>query len=67
MSGLLWESGHLGWSIFALAIFSGLWLLLSDMVWRLWNTASIRLAAVMATAWIAGVVLIVLGFYFFNQ
>jgi len=67
MSGFLWESGHLVWSVFALMVFSGLWLLLSDVVWRLWNTTIVRLAAVMATAWIAGVVLIGLGFYFFSR
>ena len=67
MSGFLWESGRLGWSVFALVVFSGLWLLLSDAVWRLWNTTIVRLAAVMASVWIAGVVLIVLGFHFFSR
>lgn len=67
MSGFLWASGHLGWGIFALAVFSCVWLLLSDLVWRLRSAAIIRLASAMAAGWVAGAVLIVLGFYFFNR
>ena len=48
MSGFLWASGHLGWGIFALAVFSCVWLLLSDLVWRLRSAAIIRLASAIA-------------------
>lgn len=63
MNGFFWTSGHLGWGIFALACFSSLWWLLSDLVWRLRNTSFRELLAVMSGGWILGVLLILLGFF----
>ncbi|HJR14643.1 MAG TPA: hypothetical protein VJ833_12175 [Rhodanobacteraceae bacterium] len=63
MNGFLWTAGHLGWGIFALAVFTGLWLVLSDFCWRLTRIRITRFAATMAMGWIVGVALILLGFY----
>ena len=63
MNGLLWTSGHLGWDIFALIVFTGLWCLLADLVWRLQSVKIGRLAAAMTIGWIIGIGLIWLGFY----
>jgi hypothetical protein len=67
MNGFFWTSGHLGWGIFALVVFTGLWCLLSDLVWRLSGIKIGRLAAAMTTGWIIGVGLILLGFYLGNR
>jgi len=67
MNGFLWTSGHLGWDIFALATFTSLWWLLSDLVWRLTSIRICRLAAVMSVGWIVGVGLLLLGFYLGNR
>lgn len=63
MNDFIWASGHLGWGIFALAVFTGLWWLLSDLVWRLTRVRIGRLAMTMLIGWIVGVGLILLGFY----
>ena len=67
MSEFFWTSGHLGWGIFVLAVFTGLWWLLSDLVWRLRNVRIGRLAMAMSAGWIIGVGLILLGFYLGNR
>jgi hypothetical protein len=66
MNGFFWTSGHLGWGIFALAVFTGLWWLLSDLVWRLSNVRIGRLAVAMLIGWVIGVGLILLRFYLSN-
>lgn len=66
MNGFLWSSGHLGWGIFALAVFTGLWWLLSDLYWRLQSIRISRLLVMLATGWTIGVGLILLGFYIGN-
>lgn len=63
MNGFFWTSGHLGWGFFALVLFTGLWWLLSDLVWRLKSVGIGRLAGVMLIGWIIGVGLIFLGLY----
>ena len=63
MNGFFWASGHLGWGIFALVVFTGLCLLLSDLVWRLSSVKIGRLALAMSISWIVGVGLILLAFY----
>lgn len=49
--------------MFAIVVFSGLWLLLADIVWRLNKIRIRRFALAMSAAWAAGIVLIVAGFY----
>lgn len=63
MSGFIWASGHLGWGIFALAVFTGLWLLLTDLYWRLKRIRIRRLAVTMSIGWVVGISLILLAFY----
>lgn len=63
MNAFFWTSGHLGWGIFALVVFTGLWWLLSDLVWRLSSVKIGRLAVALAIGWSIGVGLILLGFY----
>jgi len=67
MNEFFWTSGHLGWGIFALAAFTGLWLLLSDLVWRLISIRFGRLAVTMSIGWTIGVGLILLGFFLGNR
>ncbi|HEX5352502.1 MAG TPA: hypothetical protein VFW60_00320 [Rhodanobacteraceae bacterium] len=63
MNGFLWESGHLGWGIFALAVFTGLWWLLADLVWRFKKVQFAWLMAGLAAGWVIGAGLIVLAFW----
>ncbi len=63
MNGFFWTAGHFGWGIFALVVFTALWCLLSDLVWRLSNVKIGRLAMALAIGWILGGGLILLGFY----
>ena len=63
MNEFFWTSGHLGWGIFALAMFTGLWALLADLIWRLRNMRIGRLAAAMSAGWIIGSALILLCFH----
>lgn len=62
MSAFFWSSGQFGWGLFALLVFSGLWLLLTDLVWRLKTLAFRRLLAMTGAGWCVGVALIVLLF-----
>lgn len=63
MSDFFWVSGHLGWGLFSLIAFTFLWVLLFDLVWRLRNTGSIRLATAMSAGWAVGFGLILLAVY----
>lgn len=67
MNAFFWTSGHLGWGVFAVAVFSGLWWLLADLVWRLISTRIGRLVVVLAGGWVVGVGLIILGFCLTHQ
>ena len=67
MNGFFWISGHLGWGVFALVVFTCLWALLSDLVWRLSRVRIGRLAVAVSSGWIIGAGLILLGFYLGNR
>ncbi|HLI18832.1 MAG TPA: hypothetical protein VKV22_11265 [Rhodanobacteraceae bacterium] len=66
MNGFFWTSGHLGWGIFAAAVFTGLWILLADIYWRLRRTRMVRLLVMVASSWLVGIGLIVLCFFISN-
>jgi len=61
MNEFFWVSGHMGAGLFTLAIFTGIWWLLSDLVWRLRNIRISRFLIVMSIGWTIGVGLILLG------
>ncbi|HET6586266.1 MAG TPA: hypothetical protein VFG67_00670 [Oleiagrimonas sp.] len=63
MNGFLWAYDHLGWGIFSVTVFTVLWWLLGDLVWRLKNIGFGRFLAAMFSGWLVGVGLIVLGFF----
>ncbi len=63
MNAFWWTSGHLGWGIFALIAFTGIWWLLFDLCWRLVTIRINRLLTVMGIGWLVGVACILLGFY----
>lgn len=63
MDNLFWVSGHLGWGVFTLVIFTALWIFLSDLVWRVKNVRIGRLVPAMSAGWVIGVCLIFLLFY----
>lgn len=67
MNEFIWASGHLGWGIFALVVFTGLWVLGTDLYWRLKKIKTTRLLLTMTTGWIVGVGLILLGLYLGNR
>jgi hypothetical protein len=67
MNAFFWPSGHLGWGMFAFVAFTLLWVLVSDLVWRLRNVRFIRLAFAMSVAWLIGAGLILLVFYLGNR
>ena len=60
MTALLWSSGHIGWALIALAVFSVAWLLATDLAWRFARTRVRNLAIAAGGAWLLGVGLIVL-------
>lgn len=64
MSDFFWTSGHLGWGVFALIVFTCFWWLLADLIWRLRSIRVHNFAILMALGWLIGVVFILLGFYF---
>lgn len=66
MNEFFWVSGHLGWGAVAFFVFTGLWWLLADLVWRLTRVGIKRLAAAMLSGWIFGAGLIFLTFYLGN-
>ena len=67
MRDFFWASGHLGWGIFSLAVFTMLWWLLADLVWRLKTVRIKRLAIIMSAGWIIGAGLIVFGICLGNR
>ena len=63
MNGFFWSSGHLGWGVFAIVVFTVLCWLVADLVWRLTRIGIRQLAAMTASGWAIGAGLIVLVFY----
>lgn len=63
MNGLFWTSVHLDWGIFALAVFTGVWFLLFDLVWRLVSVRIGPLAVATSIGWVVGFGLICLVLY----
>lgn len=60
MKGFFWSFGHIGWGIFAVAIFTVLWLLVSDWIWRTKTVSFVRFVVIFLMGWVAGVGLIIL-------
>lgn len=67
MSPFLWSSGHLGWGLFAVIVFTALWCLLGDVYWRLQNTRLSRFLPALAVGWAIGIGAIVLAFHLANR
>ena len=63
MNVFWWTSGHLGWGVFSLAAFTGIWWLFFDLCWRLLAIRIGRLLALMAIGWMLGIGCILFGFY----
>lgn len=63
MSDFLWFPGHLGWGVFTLAVFTGLWWLLGDLYWRLQSIRISRFLFASVIGWVLGAALIILGFH----
>lgn len=62
MNSFFWTSGHLGWGVFALAVFTLLWALAFDLAWRLTRMKFARLLSGMCAVWVIVAILIVLCF-----
>lgn len=67
MTTFFWSSGRIGWGVFAIVVFSGLWLLLADVCWRVLVMKWVRLLAIFTFGWLVGAALIVLGFFYGNH
>lgn len=67
MNGFLWASGHLGWGIFAVAVFTALWVLAADLYWRLKSTRIVQFLMTTLAGWLIGVGLIFLAFFIANR
>lgn len=67
MNTFLWTSGHLGWGIFVAVVFSGLWLLVTDLCWRLLTVKTRYLLAWMGSGWLIGISIIVLSYYVLSR
>lgn len=63
MSCFFWASGHLGWGIFTLLVFTVLWWVAIDLYWRLNRFRIVRLLLPAAATWAFGAAVIVLVFY----
>jgi hypothetical protein len=63
MSGFFWTSGHLGWGIFALLVFTVLWWVAVDLYWRLNRFRLVRFLVPAVTSWALGAGIVVLVFY----
>ncbi|HVC29533.1 MAG TPA: hypothetical protein VNF48_08325 [Gammaproteobacteria bacterium] len=63
MNVFWWTSGHLGWGVFSLTVFTGIWWLFFDLCWRLLAIRIGRLLALMAIGWMLGIGCILFGFY----
>lgn len=59
MSNFFWTGEHLGWGIFCLIVFTELWCLLADLVWRLKNVRFRRFIAAASLGWLIAAGLIV--------
>jgi hypothetical protein len=55
MMTFFWSSGHIGWPLFAVIVFSVLILLATDIVWRMLRIQVRRLLCLTALFWVIGV------------
>lgn len=53
----------MGWGFFTLLVFTCLWGLLTDLIWRLHSIRVHHFGVVMSLGWLIGVGLVLLGFY----
>lgn len=58
MNDFFWISGHLGWGFFSIVVFTVVWLLLSDLYWRLKRTNFTKLLVTIITGWIMAIAII---------
>lgn len=63
MTPFVWSAGHIGWPLFGILVFSGLCLLLTDIVWRTVRMSFRNLFLCAAGVWAVGIA-IALVFYF---
>lgn len=63
MSGFFWASGHLGWGIFAVLVFTVLWWVAMDLYWRLNRFRIARLLGPAVASWALGGAIVVLVFF----
>jgi hypothetical protein len=59
MIEFFWASNHIDWLFFAVLVFSGLWLLLSDLVWRVKSMRFGWIPLVMSGVWAIAIILMV--------
>lgn len=62
ISDFVWSAGHIGWPLFSIIVFSVLWLIATDVVWRIVRISFRNLLIRAVLAWMIGVAVVV-GFY----
>lgn len=55
---VLASHGHLAWPLFAILVFTGLWWLAVDIVWRCVTISARTLAVIALVVWLSGLWLI---------
>lgn len=51
-----WNDGHLSWPLFAVLVYTSLLVLGADLVWRTTSGSTRKLALLVASVWLLGVV-----------
>lgn len=55
MTSFLWSDGHIGWPLFGILVFSGLWLLVTDIAWRVVRAPARTLFTCAGVIWVIGI------------
>ena len=67
MMEYFWNSGHLAWGVFALIVFSCLWLLCADLCWRLVSVKAGKFMMLAGIGWWIGAGIVLFGFYLMTR
>lgn len=55
MTPFVWSAGHIGWPLFGILVFSGLFLLVTDIVWRTVRMPFGKLFLCASVIWAVGI------------
>ena len=64
MTPFVWSEGHIGWPLFSILVFSGLYLLVTDIAWRLVRVPARSLLICACVIWLVGVACLIAFLWF---